>query len=275
MQRTKFLIAGFGLISLLASAATPALAGTKDRVKALEAIVADLQTRANADNSMQRINQLEQQVQQLTGRVEELNYELSQANARLDAVSGVLAGDPTAAGLPGAGLPGGGGPTALTPPDPIADQITAADPAAGGASAPAALTPTDVTLPSDPNAAFDYASGFLLQGDYDRAQAAFKKYVETFPNGARTSDAQFRLGEIYLATGANAEAADAFIAHIRDYPNDARAAEAYLKLGTAFARMEQSKEACKVFQTMKRKFPNASPAVLQRANIEMARIQCS
>jgi len=275
MQRTNFLIAGFGLIFLLASVATPAFAGTKDRVEVLEKIVADLQSRANADNSMQRISQLEQQVQQLTGRVETLTHELSQANARLEAVSGVLAGDPTTAGAPGASFPSSGGPVSLTPPDPIADQITAAGEPVAASDAAAATLPTAVTLPGDPNAAFDYASSFLLQGDYGRAQVAFKKYVDAFPNGVRTADAQFRLGEIYLATGANAEAADAFIAHIRDYPNDARAAEAYLKLGTAFARLEQSNEACKVFQTMKRKFPSASPAVLQRANIEMARIQCS
>lgn len=283
MQRTKFLLAGFGLVSLMMSVTSPAMAGTKDRVKALEAIVADLQVRAQSDSSADRINQLELQVQQLTGRVEQLTFDLSTANSRLDAVSGILAGDPTVIGQPGAGVPGlgqppvgapGSGPVALTPPDPIADQITAADPAASAGASAAGQLP-DVTLPGDPNAAFDYASSFLLQGDYARAQVAFQQYVKAFPDGARTADAQFRLGEIYLATGANADAADAFIAHIRDYPNDARAAEAYLKLGTSFARMEQTKQACQVFQTMKRKYPNAAPAVMQRANIEMTRIQCS
>ncbi len=260
MNRSLSIFALGALAISMASA--PAAAGTKDRVTALEKTVAELQARAAADNSAVRINQLERQVQDLTGLVEKLTFQLDQANARLDAVSGVLANDPAASA---AAAPGG--PTPLTGGDPIADQITAA----GGAASAA----TAVSLPGDPAAAFDYASGFLLRGDYDSARAAFEGYVQAFPNSPQTADAQFRLGEIYLATGANADAADAFIAHIRNYPNDPRAAEAYLKLGTSFARLEKNTEACKVFKTMRGKFPNAAPPVMDRANIEMARIQCS
>ncbi|MEL7490768.1 MAG: tol-pal system protein YbgF [Pseudomonadota bacterium] len=261
MKRSLSIFALGALAISMASAPAPAAAGTKDRVTALEKTVAELQARAAADNSAVRINQLERQVQDLTGLVEKLTFQLDQANARLDAVSGVLANDPAAAAA------ASGGPTPLTGGDPIADQISAA----GGAPSAA----TAVSLPGDPAAAFDYASGFLLRGDYDSARAAFEGYVQAFPNSPQTADAQFRLGEIYLATGANADAADAFIAHIRNYPNDPRAAEAYLKLGTSFARLEKNAEACKVFKTMRGKFPNAAPPVTDRANIEMARIQCS
>jgi TolA-binding protein len=38
--------------------------------------------------------------------------------------------------------------------------------------------------------------------------------------------------------------------------------------------MKQSAEACKVFKTMKSKFPNASQAVMERADVEMAKISC-
>ncbi|NWG91459.1 MAG: tol-pal system protein YbgF, partial [Parvularculaceae bacterium] len=58
------------------------------------------------------------------------------------------------------------------------------------------------------------------------------------------------------------------------YPNSARNAEAYLKLGTAFSRLNQQSEACKVFKTLKSKYPTAAPAVLQRTDVEMARIDC-
>jgi tol-pal system protein YbgF len=154
--------------------------------------------------------------------------------------------------------------------DPIADQIAQQAQGSGGQSGGA----NDVSLPLDPNAAFDYASGFILAGDYQRAKAAFTLYLEAFPNHQRTPDAQFRLGEIHLALEENAAAADAFIAHIRNYPNNGRAAEAYLKLGTAFARLDKPTEACTVFKTMKSKHPNAPAAVVQRADLEMARIDC-
>ena len=252
-------------------AVSPALAqSTKDRVEMLEQQVSELKAQAPAATaSAVKIGQLEEQIQFLTGRVEELSYKLEQSNARLDAITAALAGDSVgAAGLSTSAGGAAGGPTSLASGDPIADQIARS----GDAGEHAGVT--DVSLPLDPDAAFDYASSFLMAGDYDRARAAFELYVKAFPNHPRTADAQFRLGEIYLATGANADAADAFIAHIKKYPNDPRSAEAYLKLGTAFSRMEQTTQACKVFKSVRTKFPNASPVVQQRVDVEMTRIKC-
>lgn len=254
-----------------------ASAGTKDDVRALQAQMAEVQQAlANNRAALVRISELERQNQLLTGRIEELTYELDQANARLDAISAALAGEGgmAADGSYGASASPSGGPVDLmgrpaAGDDPIADQIAdARDP--GGET----VGGGDVSLPLDPEAAFEYASQFILTGDYQRAKAAFTLYLEAFPNHARTPDAQFRLGEIHLALEENAAAADAFIAHIRNYPNNGRSAEAYLKLGTAFARLEKPSEACTVFKTMKSKHPNAPRPVLQRADLEMARIDC-
>lgn len=279
--RTRFIaLVGVGVLS--AALSGPALAGTKDDVRDLQARMAQAeQAIAGQSAALVRMSELESQNQQLTGRVEELTYALEQANQRLTAISAALSGG---VGTDGVGNPYGVGAASPGPAsgpvdlmtgraesgvssDPIADQIA-------GASPDGPALANDVSLPLDPNAAFDYASGFLLAGDYARAKAAFSLYLEAFPNHQRTADAQFRLGEIHLALGENAAAADAFIAHIRNYPNNGRAAEAYLKLGTSFARMEKPTEACTVFKTMKSKHPNAPSAVAQRANLEMARIDC-
>jgi tol-pal system protein YbgF len=253
-MRMTYLI-GVLASTLVLAAAAPAAAGQKERIEALEAAVADLRaSSATASASALRISELEQQIQTLTGRVEELTHELDQANAKIQSMTLAISG----------AKPASGGPAPLSG-DPIADQI------AGTTGAAAA---GDIALPLDADAAYQYCADFLLNGDYARAQKAFELYLKAFPNHARTADAQFRLGEIYLATGANADAADAFIAHIKKYPSDPRAADAYLKLGTAFSRMKQSAEACKVFKTMKSKFPNASQAVMERADVEMAKISC-
>lgn len=164
------------------------------------------------------------------------------------------------------------GPTDLTAPAAAASGAAgAASPAAGGDAQP----PARVQLPTEPNAAYDYAYKFLLQGDYPHAEAAFKAYLDTFPNDAKAADAQFRLGEIYMATGAYADAASAFLTHVQTYPNDPRAAESYLKLGASFARLGRTKEACQVFGALRKKFPDASPTVLQRLAAERDRAQCS
>ncbi len=264
--------AGFAAALLIVASAAPATAGTKDDVRNLQDRMARVEQAAAAQSAATvRLGELERQNQMLTGRIEELSFQLDQANQRLDAIGAALSGG--AVGEPGAGAYLGGpayqqqGPVALAPGDPIADQLSrdGVEDGVGAAS---------IELPLDPTAAFDYASGFLLQGDYQRAKAAFELYVEAFPNHARTPDARFRLGEIHLALGENANAADVFIAHIRAYPNDPRAAEAYLKLGTAFSRLEKSDQACTVFKTMKAKFPNVSQPVSQRADLEMSRINC-
>jgi len=278
----KFLISGFIAAAFFAASAAPAAAGTKEDVRNLQERMTRVEQAAAAQSAATvRISEIESQNQELTGRIEELTYKLDQANRRLDAISAALSGDQQAGGFGGDAGFQQQGPVALVPGgDPIADQLSragaAGDGQVGGQATGfgAAVDPASVELPLNPDAAFEYASGFLLKGDYQRAKAAFELYVDAFPNHARTPDARFRLGEIHLALGENAAAADVFIAHIRAYPNDPRAAEAYLKLGTAFSRLEKSNEACTVFKTMKAKFPNVSQPVSQRADIEMTRINC-
>ncbi len=269
-----------GLVA--AAVSFPAAAGTKDDVRDLQARMERVEQGLTAQSAATvRVSELERQIQVLTGRIEELTYQLDQQNRRLDAISAALAGDTLGAADALTGDFGGGfatagpsGPVPLGPSAPLTDDaVSGAGAAAAAGGAPAG--PANVELPINPDAAYDYASSFLLSGDYSRAKAAFQLYAEAFPNHARTPDAKFRLGEIHLALGENADAAAVFLDHVQTYPNDARAAEAHLKLGTAFARMEQSDQACNIFKTMKSKFPAASQSVTQRANLEMARIDCN
>ena len=260
----------------------PASAGTKDDVRDLQARMQEVERSVAAGSAATvRISELEREIQVLTGEIERLSYELDQANARMSAITAALAGDGgSAVGGGGAEVFGAasetfgpapaGGPVDLTTGDPIAEQITREATTGDGPPDVAA----DIALPLDPDAAFDYASSFLFQGDYARAKAAFTTYVAAFPSHPRTPDAKFRLGEIYLALSENAAAADIFIDHIKSYPQDPKAAEAYLKLGTAFVKLDRPTEACKVFASMKSKFPNAPTAVHDRANMQMARADC-
>ena len=282
IKRKISLVAAAVMAAALAPATiVPAQAGTKDDIRDLQARMNHVEQGLSAQGAAAvRISELEREIQTLTGLVEELTYRLEISNQRLNAVSAALSGDggqPVAGfadpAATGAAAPAARGPVNLAAGDPIADPIEQPSSAPANDAAPA-VGGGDVALPLDPDAAFMYASGFLLQGDYQRAKSAFQLYVDAFPNHSRTADAQFRLGEIHLALGENAAAADIFIGHIRNYPNDERAAEAYLKLGTAFSRLDKPSEACTVFKTMKTKFPTAPAAVTQRADIEMSRISC-
>ena len=262
--------------ALLVVSAPAAAQSTKDRVRALEAQVAELETAsASLIAAAQRIDRLEEEVRDLTGQVEELTYKLGRADAQIASMSSLLAGE-------------GPGDEAFT------DLGTTSDGRFGeaaGETAPAGATggPVDLTgagraadpadavaveLPFNPEAAFEYADAFLLSSDYASASAAFALFVDSFPDHPRASDAQFRIGEIALATGDNPAAAEAFIKHIQTYPNDPRTPEAYVKLGSAFARMGENGEACKVLGAMNAKFSNISTELRARADRERARAEC-
>ena len=277
MRKSLFL----SLIIMLSASAIPAQAGKKEDIEALQQQVAQLQEQLTAlsNNSGQAnanatvlMSQMQAENQRLTGEVEGLRNQVRQLSSRMDTLSRAVAGE-NFSGL-------GTGPVSLENGTGVGTGLAEEGASAGtegAANAPSATRDRDgatVNLPLDSDAAYEYASGFLLSGDYTRARIAFEMYVEAFPNARQTPDARFRLGEIYLATGANSDAAQAFINHIKLYPNDPRAPEAYLKLGTAFSRMEQTDQACNIFKQVRVKFPNASPIVIQRTDVEMKRINC-
>jgi len=126
----------------------------------------------------------------------------------------------------------------------------------------------------DPDAAYEGAFDALLSGNYQEAEQGFAQFLEDYPDDPRAADAQYRLGEIYLATGANSRAAVAFLDHIKKWPDDARAPESYLKLGIAYNRLGKNAEACQIYTVMGSKFPNMTPALQDRMAIERGKAGC-
>ncbi|MGF1544549.1 MAG: tetratricopeptide repeat protein [Parvularculaceae bacterium] len=281
----RFVIAALAASALLAAPAHAA--STIDRVRALEAEVGQLKSAAAAAaERAARIDIMEQELRELTGRVEELTFKLRQAEGRIESMSAILAGESGFENFDGGGAPAsgafgapdaGGGPTVLGGPSSGRRSAPASraapDAASSRADIDAAAAP-EVPLPLDPEAAFHYANGFVLQRDFPRAEAAFTLFLEAFGDHPRAADAQFRLGEIHLATQDDAKAAAAFIKHIQTYPNDQRSAQAHLKLGTAFARLDQRKDACDILNKTKAKFPDAGDDVIGRADRELRRYEC-
>jgi tol-pal system protein YbgF len=233
-----------------------------------------------------RVSQLERELQSLTGRIEQVAYQIDQNSRRLDTITAALStGMPSASAELSAdeensfnaqydrmttdsGLsPATEGPTDLSGTGAFSGKVE--EPSVAMAS-----IDCSGAIPTDANGTYDYAFDALLNGDYLTAECAFQMFMDTYPSDPRAPDAQFRLGEIYLATGANVDAAKAFLNHIKTWPNDARAPESYLKLGTAYSRLDKRQEACKVFDVMRAKFPNLSSSVRQRLAAERGAAGC-
>ncbi len=261
-----------------------------------------------------RIDQMERELQQLTGRIEEVAYRIEMNSRRLDSLANAMAmggqapqgqmgdlmpGQPGGSGAAPQGLPpvGGSAPEAEDP-NSLNAQYRRMQNQNQGPAAPATSGPVDLSgtgaftgtleeqeeavanfdcaaaLPTSADGIYDAAFDALLSGEYDSSECAFNKFLENYGDDPRASDAQFRLGDIYLATGANVDAAKAFLNHIRTWPQDARAPESYLKLGIAYSRLGKTAEACKIFGAIETKFPNISGNIRQRIAVERGAAGC-
>ena len=127
---------------------------------------------------------------------------------------------------------------------------------------------------SDPDELYRNAYEFVLAGDYDAAEAGFRRHVEEFPNDSRAPDARFWLGEALLGQEKYREAAQVFLGANRDYPDARKAPEMMLKLGVSLAAMDQHDVACATLSEVRNRYPQASTAVLERAKVEQARAGC-
>lgn len=127
---------------------------------------------------------------------------------------------------------------------------------------------------SDPDELYRTAYEFVLAGDYDAAEAGFRRHVEAFPNDTRAADARFWLGEALLGQEKYREAAQVFLGANRDYPDARKAPEMMLKLGVSLAAMDQRDVACATLSEVKNRYPQASTAVLERVKVEQARASC-
>ncbi len=87
--------------------------------------------------------------------------------------------------------------------------------------------------------------------------------------------AQYWLGKSAFVSGEYKRAADRFLKTFTDYPNNEKAPEALLKLAISLRRLGENNAACNSFAELARRFPQAPKTVLQRADAEKRRANCS
>lgn len=258
---------------------------------------------AVAANQEIRIQQLEQQISDLTGKLEEATFQIKQLSDRLDKLQkdadfrlnaleqgagAGAAGQVAAPGGVGAGAPAA---TGATPPAPPAgsqilgtltqSQIEAAQ--GGQAPAPAAPTGTQTQtsavtpyeLPGNtPQEQYEYAFGLLRQANYAEAEKAFAAFVQKNPSDVLAGNAQYWLGETYYVRGDYQKAAVAFAEGFQKYPNSGKAADNLLKLGMALGGLGKTQDACTALSELLGKYPGAPEDLLVRAKREKQRYGC-
>jgi tol-pal system protein YbgF len=292
-------VAGLVMLGLASGASAQDIYSMADQLNQLQREVADLQRQvfagggasagsavgggsAAAAGQEVRLQQMDEQVRNLTGQVEQLSYTLQQLTTKLDKLAGdvdfrlnaleqggVAGGEnpPQVAG-PAGGATAGGGTAPGTAPPPGAksmvlgtltqSQLKANQPPPD-AGQTAALPPPAVALPGNtPEEKYNYAWGLLRQNKYAEAEQALRTFVQQYPTDKWAGNAQFWIGESFYVRHNYNEAAIAYAEAYQKYPNNVKAPQNLLKLGMSLTQMGRKSDACKAFDQLGRQYPDAS-----------------
>lgn len=213
---------------------------------------------AETDSQIQaltdRVADLEETLTRLNGANETLTFELEQARKAL------RASDASTRSL--------------------ADRLAALEGRTAQIEAAAAPTPATTEEEAaaddagDPDAAFARARQFMLDGDYDSAEAAFQAFVKRYGDSEKGPEARYWLGKTLAVRGANADAAGAFIGAIRGWPRTAWAPDATLELARALVGLKKPADACQTLDELARRYPKAPSSVMTRAQTVRGQAKC-
>lgn len=203
-----------------------------------------------------RVADLEETLTKLNGANETLTFQLEQARKALatsDAANRAL-GDRLAA---------------------LEGRTTQIEAAAATAAAGPTEEEEAAADVGDPAADFAKARQFMLDGDYDAAEAAFSAFVKRHGDTEKGPEARYWLGKTLSVRGANAEAAGAFIGAIRGWPKTSWAPDATLELSRSLVALKKPADACQTLGELARRYPKAPTTVLTRAQAVRTQAKCA
>jgi tol-pal system protein YbgF len=226
-----------------------------------------------------RIQDLEEQLQNLRGQLEEASFQNKSNADRLDKLSsdvdyrlgaiekkiGLSPGDADASASPSGGTAQPQS-TVLIPPNAADAGAPAADAAAQQQAALPAGAPKDQ---------YAYAFGLLNQNDYAGGEKAFKELLAQHPTDPLAANAQYWLGRTYFARNNFNDAVRTFAEGYKRYPQGRRAPENLLYLGRSLAAINQKTNACQAYSRMLSEYPKAADATKASAQAERKKLACS
>lgn len=169
-------------------------------------------------------------------------------------------------------------PPATTPPStnqPAADNGTTAAPTSPGTTPPAggATPPTAPTAAPPPDLVADQsryqlAFDLLSDGSFERAAAAFREYLDVFPNGRHRANAQFWLAECLYELQEFGDSMSEFRQLVDVYPDSVKVPGAHLKIGFILQQLDRDEEAKTVLSDLVDQYPASSEANIARNRLE-------
>jgi tol-pal system protein YbgF len=146
--------------------------------------------------------------------------------------------------------------------------------AAGGvgaaASGPGAAGAADEStkLPGGDRANYQAAFTLLKDNQYDKAIAAFKQFLVSFPDSALAGNAQYWLGEAYFVNRDLPDALSAFQGVADNYPSSSKLPDAMLKIGYCRDELKQYDQAKSVLNDVVTRFGDTPAGSLAKLRLQ-------
>ena len=252
------------------AAATAAPLTLEQRVAKIERLV-ESQTLLDM---LQRLDALQQEVQQLRGMVEEQGHTMDGLTQRqrelyLDIDRRIRQVEVAVQASAGAGAsPGGGAATAGTIAGAAAGTAAGAATAAGSAAA--------ATVASDPlaeQAAYQQAFNVLKEGHYEESVKALGDFLKRYPNSEYASNAQYWIGEANYVMRRFPDAIKEFNKVIDKFPDSSKTPDAMLKLGYTYYEVEDWAHANEVLNELVKRFPDTTAAQLAQNRLHRMKLE--
>ncbi|MCW8398176.1 tol-pal system protein YbgF [Legionella sp. PATHC038] len=222
-----------------------------------------------------KIQSLQQEVQELRGQLEVQAHDLKllqqqqvafykDLDARLSGTtSAKVSPNKASANKPALDLSVGSkepAPKTVTPTSDIQASKSASIPS------PAAVS-TSRANPADEQISYLAAYELVKNKRYDDAIISMNGFVQKYPKGGYTANAQYWLGELYLAKKDYSKAIEHFNVVLQQFPTSSKSAASMLKTGYAYAAQGNKQEAQKFLQQVVRAYPGTPTAQLANSRL--------
>ena len=259
----------------------------------------------NNDNSedvltrhLLKLNEIENQFQQLTNKFEEINFKLDKLSNRLSKVqsdnqirfqdieSTITSGDnlnkltqktskENDKILPGSSKPQELG--SISYKDTDTNETTQQTQSINTTAS--ILTETfqseEKILPNEsPEKQYEFATSFLKVGDYTTAERAFREFVTSNPEHNLAGNAQYWYAETFRIRQLYTDAASAYLEGYQKYPKGEKAPINLLKLGVSMVQIGEKDQGCKMINGVHKQYPDANQSVIQKAKYESQKFEC-
>ena len=236
-----------------------------------------------------RLNEIEEQFRQLTNQFEEVNFKMDKLSSRITKMqsdnqlrfSDLENTDPSTLDKKKAKLPGTSKPQDFGATPGYSSKNLPEEQETSSIGTTAAVTTSDAErteslLPNkSPKEQYDFAISFMKIGDYETAEFALKEFIDKNKDHDLAGSAQYWYGETFRIRQLYSDAATAYLDGYQNYPKSNKAPDNLLKLGITMVQLGEKEQGCTMITGIKKQYPKASKSVLQKAQYEQKKFNCS